>query len=118
MDRKKLQSIRPYTAHLNAWIASNYQDDLQLLHGEALGHIQAWAKDKTLSIDDYRFLVASQKRDQEKLEQALAASETKNQDLLATQQRSQRQTYLLMIGLVIFSLIVGGVLGMAIATTL
>jgi hypothetical protein len=60
---KQLQTIRPYTAHLNAWIASNYQDDLQLLHGEALGHIQAWAKGKTLSIDDYRFLVASQKRD-------------------------------------------------------
>lgn len=114
---KQLQQIRPYTAYLNAWIASNYQDHQQLLDSKALRQVQAWAKDKTLSIDDYRFLVASQEHECEVLQQALATSKAANQELLTVKQ-SQRRMYLLLIGLIVSSFVAGVIWGMAIAPTL
>lgn len=110
---KQLQQIRPHTDYLNAWIASNYQDDRQLLQGKVLYDTQVWAAGKTLSINDYRFLVASQERDRVALQQALAASEIANQELLTAQQ-TQNRIRRFMIGLIALSFIVGGILGMAI----
>jgi hypothetical protein len=110
---KQLQQIRPHTDYLNAWIASNYQDDRQLLQGKALYDTQVWAAGKTLSINDYRFLVASQERDRVALQQALAASEIANQELLTAQQ-TQNRIRLFMVWLIALSFIIGGILGMAI----
>jgi signal transduction histidine kinase len=52
--------LRPYAERLAAWEASNCEDSSQLLRGKQLQAAQAWAVDKYLSYQDYRFLAASQ----------------------------------------------------------
>jgi hypothetical protein len=55
-----LAQQRPYTASLNAWAASNFQDDSRLLMGQALQEALQWSARKSLSDLDYRYLSASQ----------------------------------------------------------
>jgi WD40 repeat protein len=61
---KALSDLRPYAETLNAWLASDQQDTLTLLQGQALQNAQAWAAGKSLSTQDYQFLRASQEREQ------------------------------------------------------
>ena len=61
---KALSALRPYAEAINAWIASNYQDGSRLLQGQTLQNAQMWAADKSLSIQDYQFLNASQEQEQ------------------------------------------------------
>ncbi|MEO1067958.1 MAG: AAA-like domain-containing protein, partial [Cyanobacteria bacterium J06638_6] len=49
-----LAQQRPYTETLNAWVASNCQDDSRLLMGQALREALQWAAHKSLSDLDYR----------------------------------------------------------------
>ncbi|MBD2463104.1 AAA-like domain-containing protein [Oscillatoria sp. FACHB-1407] len=57
---KYLAGLRPYSALLDAWIKSDYQDSSRLLRGQALQDAQTWAAHHRLSNLDYHFLAASQ----------------------------------------------------------
>ena len=61
---KALSELRPYAEALNAWIASNQNDEAWLLQGQTLQTAQQWAAGKSLSTQDYQFLNASQEREQ------------------------------------------------------
>jgi len=56
-----LANLRPYNETITAWLASNRQDNSQLLRGQKLQEALAWALDKSLSHQDYQFLTTSQK---------------------------------------------------------
>jgi WD40 repeat protein len=64
----ELSKLRPYSESFNAWIESNCQDESRLLTGQALIDALQWAKDKNLSNQDFNFLSASQKFEQENLQ--------------------------------------------------
>ncbi|MBW4677313.1 MAG: AAA-like domain-containing protein [Desmonostoc geniculatum HA4340-LM1] len=72
-----LTNLRPYAESITAWLDSSYQDNSQLLRGKALQYAWQWAKDKSLSVQDYQFLTASQefrKRSQQRFAIGLVAS--------------------------------------------
>ncbi len=54
-----LGGFRPYGEALAAWLASDRQDNSQLLGGDALQNAQEWAHGKTLGVNDLDFLAAS-----------------------------------------------------------
>ncbi|GAB4276341.1 MAG: AAA-like domain-containing protein [Oscillatoriaceae cyanobacterium] len=56
---KAILDLRPYAEGLNAWLASNGEDESRLLRGMALQEAQRWAMGKSLSDRDYQFLAAS-----------------------------------------------------------
>ena len=60
---RELKNLRPdfYHTAFCAWFNSNCEDNSQLLRGENLGDVLAWAEGKSLSDRDYRFISASQK---------------------------------------------------------
>jgi WD40 repeat protein len=60
---RQLAKLRPYSEAITAWIDSNRQDESRLLRGQALQDALAWAKDKSLSANDYAFLTASQQKE-------------------------------------------------------
>ena len=55
----ELAKLRPYAVQLEAWLASNCQDESQLLRGNVLQDAQVWSEGKSLSYEDYKFLSAS-----------------------------------------------------------
>ncbi len=57
---KELAKLRPYAECINIWLAADGLDESRLLRGSSLQAALAWASDKKLSNDDYRFLNASQ----------------------------------------------------------
>ncbi|GAP96956.1 high-affnity carbon uptake protein Hat/HatR [Leptolyngbya sp. NIES-2104] len=61
-----LSELRPYAKKLTAWVASKQQDASHLLQGQAFYQAQIWAADKSLSVQDYQFLSASQEQEQRK----------------------------------------------------
>lgn len=86
-----LANLRPYAERLATWEASNCEDASQLLRGEVLLAAQAWAVDKYLSYQDYRFLAASQ---EDALRRSEAQAREQAQQLskaLYELQRSQSQ---------------------------
>jgi hypothetical protein len=50
-----LATLRPYAEVLEAWLASNRQDESRLLRGQALQDALSWSADKSLSDLDYQF---------------------------------------------------------------
>lgn len=99
---KQLKKLRPYADLLNSWVASDYQNETYLLRGQFLKDAQNWAKGKSLSNQDYRFLAASEALDKRQVETALEVSEQANQ-ILATAQQKARQT--IQRGLILISLL-------------
>ncbi|MBE9214702.1 AAA-like domain-containing protein [Plectonema cf. radiosum LEGE 06105] len=87
---KQLKQLRPYADSLNQWVMSDYQDDTNLLRGQALLDVQIWAKGKTLSNLDYRFLAASEELDKREVQTALMASEQANQILISAEKQAQQ----------------------------
>ena len=81
-----LEELRPYAKAIAAWIHSDRQDKTQLLYGEDLIKAQAWAKDKSLSDQDYQFLAASQALDNQR---ALDAEQEANRILAEAQKRAK-----------------------------
>ncbi len=69
---KQLENMRPYAQNMKAWVASEQQDESQLLRGQSLQKALAWSEDKKLSDIDYRFLAASQELAKQELEKSLA----------------------------------------------
>ena len=112
----QLDSLRPYSQDINAWVASNFQEQSRLLRGETLQKVLAWAKQHTLSDLDYRFLAASQECDRQEaltraeaarlqeVEARLAAEQRRSED----QQRSLHRQRLLLGGLSLALLVATG----------
>jgi|GEM_PF-746272 len=72
--RAILAELRPHAEALDAWFASNCQDNALLLRGKTLEETLAWAEGKSLSDRDYRFLSASQILDRQEVQTALELS--------------------------------------------
>jgi hypothetical protein len=70
---RQLAKLRPYAEVLNAWIASQRQDESRLLRGQALQDAQAWVAMQSLSDLDYQFLAASQYVEQRDIQKRLEA---------------------------------------------
>ena len=94
---KQLAQLRPYAASLQAWSASGSQDDSRLLRGQALQEALTWATTKSLGDQDYQFLSASQKAEQQEVQlnldaerQAKKAIEEANQILTQAHQQARR----------------------------
>ncbi len=102
---QQLKNLRPYAQQLNAWVVSEYQDTSQLLHGQSLQEAQGWGKGKSLSIQDYRFLAASEELDKRVMQEALIAAEQANQILEAAQKQAKRTIRWGLIGLAILFLV-------------
>lgn len=102
---KQLSYLRPYSQALDAWIASNYQDESRLLRGQALQDMLNWAQGKSLSDLDYRFLAASQELDRREMQKTLEADRAREaearlaaeQKQLALERRSARRQRFLLI---------------------
>jgi hypothetical protein len=86
----QLAQTRPYTRALQAWTASDGQDESRLLSGAALAEALQWASHRHLSDLDYRFLSASQAQESRWTHLELEA-QTKANQLLATAQRKARK---------------------------
>jgi hypothetical protein len=91
--------LRPYAEALKYWLDSHGQDESRLLRGKALQDAKAWASDKNLMPDDYRFLDASQNLDRresqkvleaERVRQELESVEKANRVLYAAQRRANK----------------------------
>lgn len=85
-----LAQQRPYAVMLQAWVASNFQDDSRLLMGQALQDALHWAAHKSLSDLDYRYLSASQEWDAKMVRLELEAKNQANR-MLAEAQRKANQ---------------------------
>jgi hypothetical protein len=84
-----LDALRPYAKSLNAWIASECQDESRLLRGEALQEAQAWAAGKSLSDQDYHFLAESQELDKRDIQKKLEAEEEAKRVLAEANQKAE-----------------------------
>lgn len=65
----------PYAKNITDWLASDCQDELFLLREKVLEDVVAWAEDKSLSDEGYKFLIASLRIDRREIEAKLAATE-------------------------------------------
>ena len=61
----------PYSREVKFWIASQGQDNSRLLRGKALQEAQIWAKNHSISRQEYQFLNASQEQEQSIIRQGL-----------------------------------------------
>jgi WD40 repeat protein len=86
---RQLAKLRPYAQLLNAWVASQRQDESRLLRGQALQDAQAWVAGKSFSDLDYQFLAASQELDQRETQIALEAERKAKQILASAQQKAE-----------------------------
>ena len=69
--QRQLTALRPYSEAFDAWMASNQADESRLLRGQALQDAQAWARGKSLSDLDYRFLALGQEQEQAEIQRSL-----------------------------------------------
>ncbi len=112
---KALADLRPYAQAIKAWVDSDYQDESRLLRGQALQDALAWANNKSLSDEDYKFLSASERLDKREIEVALEVKEEEgriltqaNETLTKAQKKAKRQ---IRIGAVILAVsIVGAII--------
>lgn len=63
----ELDEFSSYTEALAAWLASNCQDESQLLQGRALEDAKKLVRCRSLSRSDYQFLIASQELEKREL---------------------------------------------------
>ena len=89
---KELGKLRPYGENFQAWVNSNNEDESRLLRGKALQDALSWAKDKSLSNQDTRYLAASQEIEKRELTEALVTKEEESRILaVANETLSQAQ---------------------------
>ncbi|HBB31602.1 MAG TPA: hypothetical protein DDZ80_05555 [Cyanobacteria bacterium UBA8803] len=119
---QELASLRPYSQAITAWLVSHCEDKSRLLRGQALHDALEWAVNKSLSVEDYDFLAASQKLDkhialeaerqakeilaeaQSKAEFALEEEKKANQRLLKAQQKTKHIIRAWILGVMLSSL--------------
>lgn len=95
---KKLAQLRPYANALAAWVASERQNQSQLLQEEALQDALTWALGKSLSDLDYQFLAASQELAKQQAQNALEVVEHANQLLATARQHAAHEVQKIRIG--------------------
>ncbi|GJD16995.1 WD-repeat protein [Rivularia sp. IAM M-261] len=110
---KQLKKLRPYADLLNRWVISDYQDESNLLRRQALLDAQLWAKGKSLSNLDYRFLAASEELEKREVQSALLASEQANQILLNAEKQAKNTIRRGLLGLSLISLVAISLLGLS-----
>lgn len=110
---KQLKQLRPYADLLNSWVASNYEDENYLLRGQGLLDAQIWAKAKSLSNLDYRFLAASEELEKREVQTALIASEQANQILLDAEKQAKNTIRRGLLGLSLVSVVALILLGVS-----
>lgn len=110
---KQLQEIRPYGEQIKTWLNSSCLDQSQLLRGKLLQEALAWGFGKSLSVEDYQFLAASQELDKHDVQIALQVKEEEtrilaeaNLVLTQAQKKAKRITNTATTGLVIMSLLI------------
>ena len=69
--QRQLTALRPYSEAFDAWVVSQQADTSRLLRGQALKDAQAWARGKSLSDLDYRFLALGQEQEQIEIQRSL-----------------------------------------------
>ncbi|NEQ85812.1 MAG: hypothetical protein F6K26_38630 [Moorea sp. SIO2I5] len=95
---QKLGNLRPYNQALNAWLASNRQDNSRLLRGQALAEALNWKAGKRLSVVDDEFLAASQELSWIEQQRYLEAERAKEAEArLAEQKKSARRLKFLLM---------------------
>ncbi|MEM8613234.1 MAG: AAA-like domain-containing protein [Cyanobacteria bacterium P01_H01_bin.105] len=104
--QRQLTALRPYSEAVDAWIASNQTDTSRLLRGQALHDAQIWARGKSLSDLDYRFLASSQEQEQIETQRSLELEKARS---------AQRTTRLqrILLGITSGALVVVSLLGLA-----
>ncbi|MGA7953767.1 MAG: CHASE2 domain-containing protein [Gloeobacterales cyanobacterium] len=88
---RKLAELRPYASAINAWFASERQNESFLLRGQALQDALTWALGKSLGDLDYQYLVASQDLAKRQAQTALEAAEQASQLLASARQTAQQE---------------------------
>ena len=61
---RQLERLRPYGREVDRWLASKGEDASFLLRGNTLKQAQTWASHHDISLDEYKFLNASQAQEQ------------------------------------------------------
>ncbi|MEM1256220.1 MAG: AAA-like domain-containing protein, partial [Cyanobacteria bacterium P01_H01_bin.21] len=69
--QQQLTALRPYSEAFDAWVVSKQTDESRLLRGQALQDAQTWARGKSLSDLDYRFLALGQEQEQIEVQRSL-----------------------------------------------
>ena len=69
--QRQLTALRPYSEAFDAWVTSKQTDESRLLRGQALQDAQTWARGKSLSDLDYRFLAWGQEQKQREVQRSL-----------------------------------------------
>lgn len=83
---KSLSKLRPYGESIAAWLTT--KNESWLLRGQALQTAQAWAKNKSLSEEDYWFLDASRELENRGYQKALEVERKANQILSQAQEKA------------------------------
>ncbi|GAB4199572.1 MAG: AAA-like domain-containing protein [Coleofasciculaceae cyanobacterium] len=86
---KELANLRPYSETFTAWLASGCKDESRLLRGQALQQALQWAANKSLSVQDYQFLTASQDLEKRDVQLTLETQKQANQILAEARQRAE-----------------------------
>ncbi|NER88411.1 AAA-like domain-containing protein [Moorena sp. SIO3A2] len=95
---QKLGNLRPYNQALNAWLASNREDNSRLLRGQALAEALNWKVGKRLSVVDDEFLAACQELSWVEQQRYLEAERAKEAEArLAEQKKSARRLKFLLM---------------------
>ena len=105
--KRELAHLRPYSEALQAWIASDRQDDSRLLRGQALKDAQEWATGKNLNPADYQFLAASQTVDRQELQRSFEAERARETEV-RLQQVTRLQRWLIAVFAFALVVAVGG----------
>lgn len=82
-----LAKLRPYGESITAWLTT--KNESWLLRGQALQTAQVWAKNKSLSQQDYWFLDASRELENREYQKALEIEKQANQILTQAQTKAQ-----------------------------
>ncbi|MGD1857735.1 MAG: tetratricopeptide repeat protein, partial [Leptolyngbyaceae cyanobacterium] len=79
---QSLSDLRPYAQSIQAWLRHEHSSDAFLLQGDALEAALKWAESRSLSKQDYQYLVESQKLGlKQELKQSQAAVTQINEQL-------------------------------------
>jgi adenylate cyclase len=93
-----LAQFRPYAEALDAWIRTGKGDESHLLRGQTLQDALTWALGKSLSHEDYQFLVASQDLAKREAQISLETVEQASQMLAIARQRASQEVQQRRIG--------------------
>lgn len=96
---EKMNTLRPYSQSLDAWLTSQKNDQSRLLRGKALEDAQNWSHGKFLSNIDYQYLAESEKIDRQETQQFLELQRAKaiEAKLLQEQKTTRLQRWFLIL---------------------